>query len=54
MSFINKPDYSSDLTMFMIAFISWFEIINVVLPHLNILWIASSVSDAAAVNPNTT
>ena len=37
----------------MILFISLFEIINVVLPDPNIFsWIAASVADAAAVNPN--
>ena len=37
----------------MISFISSFEIINVVTPDPNIfLWIAASVADAAAVNPN--
>ena len=37
----------------MISFISSFEIISVVTPELNIfLWIAASVADAAAVNPN--
>ena len=35
----------------MISFISWFEIIKVVVPDPNIfLWIAASVADA--VNPN--
>ena len=66
--FINKPDYSSDLTIFTISFISWFEIINVIVgkvkseeregnihgrPDRNIfLWKAASVDDASAVNPN--
>ena len=37
----------------MISFISSFEIITVVAPDPNIfLWIAASVADAAAVNPN--
>ena len=37
----------------MISFISSLEIINVVLPDPNIfLWIAASVADVAAVNPN--
>ena len=50
---INNPDFSSYLTIFIISFISSLEIINVVLPDLNILlWIAAFVSDAAAVNPN--
>ena len=48
---INKPDSPSDLTIFIISFISSLEIINVVLPDPNIfLWIAASI--AAAVNPN--
>ena len=60
-SFINNPDYSIDLNMFIISLISSFEIINVVLreaksegrPDPNIfLWIAPSVTDAAAFNPN--
>ena len=37
----------------MISFISSFEFINVVIPDPNIfLWIATSVADDAAVNPN--
>ena len=37
----------------MTLFISLFEIINIVLPDPNIfLWIAASVADAGAVNPN--
>ena len=48
-----KTDSSSDLTIFIISFISSLEIINVVLPDPNIfLWIAVYVADAAAVNPN--
>ena len=51
-SFINKPDSSSDLIIFIVLFISSFEIINVVTPDQNIfLWIAASVADAAALNP---
>ena len=35
------------------SFISSFEVINVVLPNPNIfLWIAASVVDGVAVNPN--
>ena len=50
-----------DLTIFMILYLSSLEIINVVIrdansewrPDLNIfLWIAASVADAFAVNPN--
>ena len=52
-SFINKPDYSSDLTIIVTSFISSFGIINVVIPDPNIfLLIATSVADAAAVKPN--
>ena len=52
-SFINKTDFSRDLTIFKISFISSFEIINVVTPDPNrFLWKAASVSDAAAVNRN--
>ena len=37
----------------MISFISFFEIINVVVPDPKIyFWIAISVADPAAVNPN--
>ena len=53
MFFINKPDSSTDLTVFMTSLISSFEIINVVPPGPNIfLWIAASVAEAATVNPN--
>ena len=49
-SFINKPAYSRDLTIFMISFISSFKIISVVIPDSNILsWTAASV-DATTVN----
>ena len=51
--FINKPDTSSDLIIFIILFISSFEIINVVTLDPNIfLWIIASVADAAGFNPN--
>ena len=50
--FINKQDLSSDLTTFIISFISPLEIINVVAPDPNILlWIAAFVGGADAVNP---
>ena len=53
MSFINKTDFSRELTILMTSFISSFEIINVVIPDPNIfLYIAASVPDAAAINPN--
>ena len=42
-----------DLTIFMISFISSFEIINVAVPDAHIfLWIAASFADAAVVRPN--
>ena len=51
--FINNPDSSRDLTIFIISFISSLESINVVKPDLNIfLWIAAFVTAAAAVNPH--
>ena len=51
--FINKPDSSSDLTIFIISFISLLEIKNVVLPDPSVfLWIVTSVAAAAAVSPN--
>ena len=59
--YINKLDYSRDLIIFMITFISSFEMFNVVVreaksegrPDPNIfLWTAALVADAAAVNPN--
>ena len=60
--FINTPDSSRDLIIFMISFISSFEIINFVVREamsegrLNpkaLLWIATSVAAAAAVYPNS-
>ena len=51
--FINKPDSSRDLTIFMILFIFSLEIINFLIPGPNIsLWIAASVAAADAVDPN--
>ena len=53
MPFINKPDSSSDVTIFRISFISSLDIINIAVPDPKIfLWIAASIADAAAVNPN--
>ena len=50
---VNKSDLSRDLTIFVVSFISLFEIISVVIPDPNIiLWIAGSVADADAVNSN--
>ena len=52
-TYINKPDFSRGLTIFIISFISSFEIIIVVIPNPKIfLWIAPSVADATTVNPN--
>ena len=52
-SFINKPDSSSDLTIFIMSFTSSFEIISVLIPDLNIfLWIVACVADVAAANSN--
>ena len=51
-SFINKPDSSSDLTIFIISIISSLKVINVVTHDPNIfLWIAASAADTAVVNP---
>ena len=51
--FPNKLDSSSYLTISMIPIIASFEIISVVIPNPNIfLWIAATVSVAAAVNLN--
>ena len=59
--FISKPDFSSNLNIFTISLISWFEIINVVIndakpegwPDPNIVfWIAASAANAAGFNPN--
>ena len=53
MPFINNPNSSRDLTIFIISFISSLEIISVVKRDLNIfIWIAASVANAAEVNPN--
>ena len=53
MPFINTADSSRDLPFFMLSFISSFEIVCVVISDPNIfLWIAASVADAAAANPN--
>ena len=45
--FINKPDSSKDENIFIISSYSLFEIINAVIPGIQI-----STADAAAVNPN--
>ena len=53
MHFINNPDFSRDLTIFIISFIFSFKIVNVVLSDPNIfLRMSASVADAAAVDPN--
>ena len=53
MPFIDKPDFSRDLTTFMMPFISSFEIVNVVISDQNVLfWIAGSVLATSALNPH--
>ena len=50
---IYKPDSSRNLTIYMISFISLFEIINVVMPDSNLFfWIAASVAGVTSVNSN--
>ena len=50
--FVNKPDSSSDVTIFMISFISSFEIISEVIPGPKMLfWIVAFVAYTAAVTP---
>ena len=49
-----KTDSSRDLIIFMIPYISSFEITSAVMLNSKILfWIAASVADAATVNPNS-
>ena len=49
----DKTDSSRDLVIFTISFKFWFRNNNVVVPDPNIfLWIAASIVDTAAVNPN--
>ena len=51
---INKPGCFGNLTIFIISFISSFEIVNVVLQDPKIfLWIVTSAADTAAVTPNS-
>ena len=51
--FINKPNSSRDLIIFVISSTSSFEIINVVIPDLKaFFWIAASLADAGSVNPD--
>ena len=53
--FISKPDSSSDSTIYVISFKSSFENTNVVVPEPYIFyWIAASVAEGVAVNPNGT
>ena len=53
MSFINKSGSSTDVTIFMILFISSFETISAVIPDLRVFfWIIAPVADASAGNPN--
>ena len=49
--FISKSYSSRDLTIFMISFISPFEIISVVPEPKMFFWIASSDADAVVSNP---
>ena len=52
-AFINRPNYSRDLIIFMMSFISSLEIVNVALSDPKIfLGIVTSFAAAAAVNPN--
>ena len=52
-AFFNKADFSRDSTIFMISFISLFEIINTAFPEPRILLrIPEPADDAASVNPN--
>ena len=51
--FINKPDSSGDLTICIISSIYLFEITHAIVPDWKVFsWIATSVAEAAAVNPN--
>ena len=60
-TFIDRPDFSNDLTILILLIISWFEIFNVVVceatskgrrdPNI-FLWRATSVANTAAVNHN--
>ena len=51
--FINKSDYSSELIVSIISFISLFEIISVVIPDPKMFfWTAASVDEAPAFNAN--
>ena len=53
MPFINKQDYSGDLSIFIVSSISSFEIINAVVPDPQFFFRTDvSVADAAVVNPN--
>ena len=49
--FINKPESSIDLEIFVISFVSSFPFIDVFVPDPNIfLWIAASLADAVNTN----
>ena len=51
MPFINKPDFLRDLPIFILSLIFSFEIFNAIRPDpKTFLWIAASVTNAAAVN----
>ena len=50
--FINEPESSRVLTIFIVSFISSLDIINVVKPDPSIfLWVSASAAEGAAVNP---
>ena len=49
--FINKPESSSDLEIFVISFVSSFPFIDAFVPDPNIfLWIGASLADAVNTN----
>ena len=54
MFFINQPKSSKDLTIFIMFFITLFDIISFFIPDPNVfLWIPASAAEAeATVNPN--
>ena len=50
-TFFNKPESSKDVTVFIISFISLFDLINFVAPEPKFLfWITASAIDVTAVN----
>ena len=59
--FLNKPECLRDFTIFMMSFVSLFDIISVVVPNPKVSevpdpntfsWIYASAADTVAVNPN--